>query len=78
VVFDENSMLKSTCGKEQQVLESSSSGKEMMQVELETPVQKNTSHGTEASISRVKEHHTIATYRLDALSGHQPNMVSKA
>jgi hypothetical protein len=32
-------------------------------VELETPVQENTSQGTEASTLRVKEHHTIATDR---------------
>jgi hypothetical protein len=38
VVFDENSMLKSTQGKEQQGPKSSSSDKQMVQVELETPV----------------------------------------
>jgi hypothetical protein len=38
VVFDENSILKSTQGKEQQVPESSSSNKQVVQVELETPV----------------------------------------
>jgi hypothetical protein len=37
VVFDENSMLKSTQGKEQQVPESRSSDKQVVQVELETP-----------------------------------------
>jgi hypothetical protein len=46
MVFDENSMLKSTKGKEQQVPESSSSDKQMVQVELEAPVQENTSQGT--------------------------------
>jgi hypothetical protein len=39
VVFDKNSMLKSTQGKEQQVPESSIYDKQMVQVELETPVQ---------------------------------------
>jgi hypothetical protein len=43
VVFDENFMLKSTQGKEQQVLESSSYDKQVVQVELETPMQENTS-----------------------------------
>jgi hypothetical protein len=43
VVFDENSMLKSTQGKEQQVPGSSSSDKQVVQVELETHVQENTS-----------------------------------
>ena len=43
MVFDENSMLKSTQGKEQQVPESGSSDKQVVQVELETPVQENTS-----------------------------------
>jgi hypothetical protein len=38
VVFDENSMLKSTQGEEQQVPESGSSDKYVVQVELETPV----------------------------------------
>jgi hypothetical protein len=38
VVFDKNSMLKSTQGKEQQGPKSSSSDKQMVQVELETPV----------------------------------------
>jgi hypothetical protein len=38
VVFDENSMLKSTQGKEQQGPKSSSNDKQMVQVELETPV----------------------------------------
>jgi hypothetical protein len=63
VVFDENSMLKSTQGKEQQVPESSSSNKQMVQVELETPVQENTSQGTETSTSRIEQHHSIATDR---------------
>jgi hypothetical protein len=61
VVFDENSMLKSTQGKKQQVLKSSRSDKQMVQVELETLVKENTSQGTEASTSEVKEHHIIAT-----------------
>jgi hypothetical protein len=43
MVFDENSMLKSTQGKEQQVLQSSNSDKQVVQVELKTPVQENTS-----------------------------------
>jgi hypothetical protein len=43
VVFDENSMLKSTQGKEQQMPESRSSDKQVVQVELETPVQENIS-----------------------------------
>ena len=38
MVFDENFMLKSTQGKEQQVPESSSSDKQVVQVELKTPV----------------------------------------
>ena len=38
VVFDENSMLKSTQGKEQQVPESRSSDKQVVKVELEIPV----------------------------------------
>jgi hypothetical protein len=63
MVFDENSMLKSTQGKEQQVPESSSSNKQMVQVELETPVQENTSQGTETSTSRIEQHHSIATDR---------------
>jgi hypothetical protein len=42
------------------VPESNSSDK---QVELETPVQENTSQDTEVSTSGVKEHHTIATNR---------------
>jgi hypothetical protein len=45
------------------VLESSSSDKQVVQVEFETSVQENTSKGTKASTSRVKEHHTIATDR---------------
>ena len=43
--------------------ESSNSDKQVVQVELETLVQENTSQGTEASTSGVKEHHTIATDR---------------
>jgi hypothetical protein len=43
VVFDENSMLKITRGEEQQVLESGSNDKQVVQVELETSVQENTS-----------------------------------
>ena len=58
VVFDENSTLKSTQGKEQQVPESKSSYK---QVELETPVQENTSQGTETSTLGIEQHHSIAT-----------------
>jgi hypothetical protein len=54
VVFDENSMLKSTQGKEQQGPKSSSSDKQMVQVELETPVQDNTSQGTETSTSGIE------------------------
>jgi hypothetical protein len=46
------------------VLESSSSDKQVVQVELETPVQENTYQGTKAFTSRVKEHHTIAIDRL--------------
>jgi hypothetical protein len=65
VVFDENFMLKSTQGKEQQVPKSSSSSsdKQMVQVELETPVQENTSQGTETSTLRIEQHHSIATDR---------------
>jgi hypothetical protein len=63
VVFDENSMLKSTRGKEQQGPESSNSDKQMVQVELETPVQDNTSHGTETSTSGIEQYHSIATDR---------------
>jgi hypothetical protein len=48
-VLDENFMLKSTQGKEQQVSESSSSDKQVVQVELKTPVQENTSQSTETS-----------------------------
>jgi hypothetical protein len=54
VVFDKNSMLKSIQGKEQQGSESSSSDKQMMQVELETPVQENISQGIETSTSRIE------------------------
>ncbi len=43
VVFDEKSMLKSTQGEEQQVPKSGSSDKQMVQVELETPIRENTS-----------------------------------
>jgi hypothetical protein len=44
VVFDENFMLKSTQGEEQQyVPQSSSSDKQVVQVELETLVQENIS-----------------------------------
>jgi hypothetical protein len=46
VIFDENFMLKSTQGKEQQGPESKSNDKQMVQVELETPVHENTSQGT--------------------------------
>jgi hypothetical protein len=45
------------------VTKSSSNDKQVVQVKLETPMQKNTSQGTKASTSRVKEHHTIATDR---------------
>jgi hypothetical protein len=63
VVFDENSMLKSTQGKKQQGPESSSSDKQMVQVELETPVQENTSQSIETSTSGIEQHHSIATDR---------------
>ena len=63
VVFDENFMLKNIQGKEQQVPESSSSNKQMVQVELETHVKENTSQDTEATTLGVKKHHTIATDR---------------
>ena len=63
MVFDENSMLNSTQGKEQQVLESRSNDKQMVHVELETPVQENTSQGTKTSTSGVEQHHSIATDR---------------
>jgi hypothetical protein len=43
------------------VLESNSSDKQVVQVELETPVKENTSQGINASILGVKEHHNIAT-----------------
>jgi hypothetical protein len=56
-------MLKSTQGKEHQVPESSSSDKQMVQVELETLVQENTSQGTETSTLRIEQHHSIATDR---------------
>ena len=55
VVFDENSMLKSTQGKKQQVSKSRSSDKQVVLVELETPVLENTSQGTEISTSRVEQ-----------------------
>jgi hypothetical protein len=45
------------------VPESRSSDKQMVQVELETPVQENTSQGTETSTSGVEQHHSIATDR---------------
>jgi hypothetical protein len=45
------------------VPKSGSSDKQVVQVELETLMQENTSQGTEASTSGVKEHHTIATDR---------------
>jgi hypothetical protein len=38
VLFNENSMLKSTRGEEQQVPESSSSDKQVVQLVLETPM----------------------------------------
>jgi hypothetical protein len=63
VVFDENSMLKSTQGKEQQGSKSSSSDKQMVQVELETHVQDNTSQVTETSTLGIEQHHSIATDR---------------
>jgi hypothetical protein len=43
VVFNKNFMLKSTQGKEQQVLESNSNDKQVVQMELDTPMQENTS-----------------------------------
>ena len=43
--------------------ESRSSDKQVVQVELETPVQENTSQGAETSTSRVEQHHRIATDR---------------
>jgi hypothetical protein len=61
MVFDENFMLNITQNKEQRVLESSSSDKQVVQVKLETPMQENTSQDIEASTSRIKKHHTIAT-----------------
>jgi hypothetical protein len=45
------------------VPESSSSNKQMVQVELETPVQENISQGTETSTSGIEQHHNIATDR---------------
>jgi hypothetical protein len=60
VVFDKNFMLKSTQGKEQQMPESSSNDEQVVQVELETLIKKNTSQGTEASTLGVKEHHTYS------------------
>jgi hypothetical protein len=43
MVFNENFMLKCTQGEEQQVPESSSSDKQVVQVELETLVHENIS-----------------------------------
>jgi hypothetical protein len=63
VVFNEISMLKSTQGKEQQMPESSSSDKQVVQVELETHVQENISQSTETSTSGIEQHHSIATDR---------------
>jgi hypothetical protein len=63
VVFNENFVLKSTHGEEQQVLESSSSDKQVVQVKLETLVQENISQGTETITSRVEEQHTIVIDR---------------
>ena len=63
VVFDENFMLKSTQGKEQQVLESRSSDKQVVQVELETPMLENTSQGTETYTLGIEHNHSIATDR---------------
>ena len=40
-----------------------SSDKQVVQVELETPVQENTSQGTETSTSGVEQRHSIATDR---------------
>jgi hypothetical protein len=45
------------------VLESNNSDKQVVQVELETLMKENTSQGTEASASGVKEHHIITTNR---------------
>ena len=45
------------------MLESRSSDKHVEQVELETPVQENTSQGTETSTSGIEQHHSIATNR---------------
>ena len=56
-------MLKSTQDEKQQGLESSSSDKQMMQVELKTPVQKNTSQSTEISTLGIEQHYSIATDR---------------
>jgi hypothetical protein len=64
VVFDKNSMLKSTQDKEQQVPESSSSDNQVVQVELETSVQENTSLSTETSTLGIEQYHSIATDRL--------------
>jgi hypothetical protein len=63
VVFNENSMLKSSQSEEQQVPKSSSSDKQVVQVELETLVQENISQGTETFTSKVEEQHTIVTNR---------------
>ena len=43
--------------------ESKSSDKQMVQVELETSVQKNTFQGIETSTSGIEQHHNIATDR---------------
>jgi hypothetical protein len=45
------------------VPESSISDKQMVQMELETLVQENTSQGTETSTSGIEQHHSIATNR---------------
>jgi hypothetical protein len=45
------------------VPKSSSSDKQVVQVELETPVQENISQDTKTSTSEIEEQHIIATYR---------------
>jgi hypothetical protein len=55
VIFSENFMLKSTQGEEQQVPKSSSSNKQVVQAELETPMQENNSQDIETSTSEVEE-----------------------
>jgi hypothetical protein len=45
------------------VPESSSSNKQVVQVELETHMQENTSQSTKTSISRIEQHHSIITDR---------------